>query len=114
MFYLGLDGGGTKTAFVLINESGEVVAFTSKSSCHHIQVGIDVFKKVLTDGIADLCTQASIKKGEIAFSFFGLPGYGENIDDIPKLEAAVKDILQNDRFSCGNDVEAGWAGSLAC
>ena len=114
MFYLGIDGGGTKTAFILINESGDIAAYTTRPTCHYVQVGINIFQEVLTKGIIEVCTQASIKKEEIDFSFLGLPGYGENKDDAVKMENIVGDILENNRFRCGNDVEAGWAGSLAC
>lgn len=114
MFYLGVDGGGTKTAFVLIDQEGKICSYTTKSTCHYLQVGIDTFQRVLEDGIADICKQARIEKSDIAYSFLGLPGFGENKDDVPKLETIVKHILLSEQFKCGNDVEAGWAGSLAC
>jgi len=37
MYYLGIDGGGTKTAFILINSEGEIEAYNVKKSCHYIQ-----------------------------------------------------------------------------
>ena len=114
MYYLGIDGGGTKTAFVLINKKGEVQAYNVKKTCHYIQVGFDQFKNILKKGIEKLCKEANCSVGDIDYSFLGLPGFGENQDDIPILEGYVEEILKTKNFRCGNDVEAGWAGSLAC
>lgn len=114
MFYLGVDGGGTKTTFVLINDRGQIISHTTKGSSYYIQIHFDNFQKVLAEGINEVCTRAGIKIHEINFAFFGLPAFGEIAKDIPIIEAIIKDILKNQRFKCGNDVEAGWAGSLAC
>ena len=114
MYYLGVDGGGTKTAFVLINKKGEVHAYNVKKSCHYIQVGFNQFKNILKKGIEELCKEANCSVVDIDYSFLGLPGFGENQDDIPVLEGYVEEILKTKNFRCGNDVEAGWAGSLAC
>jgi N-acetylglucosamine kinase-like BadF-type ATPase len=114
MYYLGIDGGGTKTAFILINEDGEIISFQTKGSCHYVQVGMDTFRQVLSEGITEVTGKAGINNSDLAYVFCGLPGYGEIKKDITILEGAVKTLLQNSRFRCGNDVEAGWAGSLAC
>lgn len=114
MYYLGVDGGGTRTSFVLINEEGKIAAYETKGTCHYVQVGFDKFQELLMTGISDVCKKAGIKISELSFSFFGLPGYGERKDDVLVLEKLVLNLLQSNRFKCGNDVEAGWAGSLAC
>jgi len=46
--------------------------------------------------------------------FFGLPAYGEDAVIDPQLEAHCARLLGHDRYSCGNDMICGWAGSLAC
>ncbi len=114
MYYLGVDGGGTKTAFMLVNSDGEIAAYNTQGTCHYIQVGMDKFRKILIEGIAELLREACVASSEIDYAFLGIPGYGELAEDTPALEKTIADILQSDRFRCGNDVEAGWAGSLAC
>lgn len=114
MIYLGVDGGGTKTAFMLINGDGEILAHITKESCHYKQVGIEGFTRILEEGINGVCKKAQIDTKDIEFSFFGLPGYGEIVQDAKIMEIKVKNILKTDCLKCGNDVEAGWAGSLAC
>ncbi|MHA1279986.1 MAG: N-acetylglucosamine kinase [Candidatus Helarchaeota archaeon] len=114
MYYLGVDGGGTKTAFILINEDGKIVSYQRKGNSYYVQVGFDKFRKILNAGITDVCKEVDIVISDINYSFFGIPAYGERKNDIPLLKEIVRDILQNDKFKCGNDAEAGWAGSLAC
>lgn len=114
MFFLGVDGGGTKTAFAIINREGELLAHTEQGTSYIDQVGIAEVERVLKEGTQDVCGSIGIKPEDLAFSFWGLPGFGENLDYIPHLERMVNSTLGTDRFKCGNDVEVGWAGSLAC
>lgn len=114
MYYLGVDGGGTKTGFSLIDEAGRIIAAAFKGSSYYIQTGFDAFRQIMAEGIGEVCREAGITAGTLDFSFLGLPAFGEIQADVPLLEEIVRDILGNERFRCGNDVEAGWAGSLAC
>lgn len=110
--FLGVDGGGTNTAFCLITPNGEVVVQRKGPSADYFSVGIDLVGRVLSDGIADVCSAADIKPDDIRNAFFGLPTYGEASGDIPTLEAAARGALGHDRFACGNDMVCSWAGSL--
>lgn len=114
MVYLGVDGGGTKTSFTLIDAQCRILSYITKGSCYYIQIQLAGMQKLLKDGISEVCARAGMSIREINYSFLGLPAFGEIEADIPRLESAVGEILQSDKFKCGNDVEAGWAGSLAC
>jgi N-acetylglucosamine kinase-like BadF-type ATPase len=114
MPFLGVDGGGTKTAFALISKEGDLLASAVMGPSHPDQIVMDGVHQTLQAGVAAVCSQAGISTSAISFSFWGLPGFGENLDHIPGFERAVADILQHNNFRLGNDVEAGWAGSLAC
>ncbi|MGE5529233.1 MAG: N-acetylglucosamine kinase [Patescibacteria group bacterium] len=114
MRYLGVDGGGTKTVFVLIDAAGRILARASRGSSCYVEVGFDRFAAVLAEGIAEVCAAAGIGPDGITFSFLGIPAYGEIAKDTPRIEAVVGSIFPHDRFRCGNDVEVGWAGSLTC
>jgi N-acetylglucosamine kinase-like BadF-type ATPase len=111
--YLGVDGGGSKTAFVLIDADGRVVARATAPSSYYFADGFGVVERVLTQGITDICTQAGIEPADIDAAFFGLPGYGEASGDVEQLDAVPGRVLGHDRYSCDNDMVCGWAGSLA-
>lgn len=111
--YLGVDGGGSKTAFALIDSDGRVLARATAPSSYYFADGFDVVDRVLTQGISDICGQVGITPSDIDAAFFGLPGYGEASGDIEQLDAAPGRVLGHDRYSCNNDMVCGWAGSLA-
>lgn len=114
MYYLGVDGGGTKTAFLIIDQKANVLSYLTTGTCHYMQIGIENFKEVIKEGINKSCSKADITVDQIDYAFFGIPGYGEKKKDTKLLEDQLTEIIPQAKFKCGNDVEAGWAGSLAC
>ena len=48
--YLGVDGGGTKTALCLLREDGRVAAQARAPSCYYFTEGIDLVGRVLRQG----------------------------------------------------------------
>jgi N-acetylglucosamine kinase-like BadF-type ATPase len=110
--YLGVDGGGTKTALCLLREDGRVAARVRAPSCYYFTEGIDLVSRVLRQGIDEVCEMASITPADIRYAFFGLPTYGEVSADVSALDAAPGGILGHGRYACNNDMVCGWAGSL--
>lgn len=71
IYFLGIDGGGTKTALALADVDGNIIRTQITSSCNPIDIGFDEAKKILRDGIYKIC-------GDIPFSsiyaFAGIAG----------------------------------------
>lgn len=111
--FLGVDGGGTKTSFALVSGDGKLLAATTRGPSHPDQVGMEGVAQTLTQGVHSICAAAGIAASQIRFGYWGLPGYGENLEHIPQLHAIIENIMGKQNYRCGNDVEAGWAGSLA-
>ena len=112
--FLGVDGGGTKTEFVCIDEAGAVIGRHVEGTTYHLQVGLDGAVHALQDGIVAVCAQAGVAASDLTFTFFGLPAFGEDAVIDPQLERHCGRLLGHDRYLCGNDMICGWAGSLAC
>lgn len=110
--FLGVDGGGTKTAFCLVTDTGQVAAQVHAPSTDYLATGIGLVGRVLTDGVHAVCAEAGTAPEEIRYAFFGLPTYGEVSGDVPGLDAAARAALGHDRCACGNDMVSSWAGSL--
>jgi N-acetylglucosamine kinase-like BadF-type ATPase len=111
--FLGVDGGGSKTAFVLLDAAGRTVAETVGPSCYYFASGIELLERVLGDGVEAVTAAAGITPDQIEHAFFGLPGYGEVSADIPRLRKIVHGLLGHERFGLDNDMVGGWAGALA-
>lgn len=110
--FLGVDGGGTKTAFCLIDRSGRVVGRAAAGSTYYFSGGVDLVERVLRQGVAEVCAAAGLTPADIDHAFFGLPGYGEAAGDLPALDRVPRAVLGHDRYACDNDMVPGWAGSL--
>ncbi|NAZ82762.1 N-acetylglucosamine kinase [Kineococcus sp. R8] len=110
--FLGVDGGGTKTAFCLLGPDGSLVAEARTASTYYLMNGLGVVEPLLRQGVEEVCRAAGTTPAEISHAFFGLPAYGEVSGDVPALDALPGRVLGTDRYTCGNDMVCGWAGSL--
>ena len=111
--FLGVDGGGTKTEFVLIDCDGHIRARHQGASAYYLQIGLDGLARVLSDGIATVLAEAKLAASDIRHAFFGLPAHGEDSLIQDRLDALPQAVLGHSRYRCGNDMVCGWAGSLA-
>jgi N-acetylglucosamine kinase-like BadF-type ATPase len=112
--FLGVDGGGTKTEFVLIDADGQLRGRHQTATSYYLQIGFDGLRKVLGEGIAAVTAAAKLSPSAIRYAFFGLPAHGEDSLVQDRIDALPEAILQHRRYKCGNDMVCGWAGSLAC
>ena len=113
-YFLGVDGGGTKTRFALIDQHGSLLAETQLGTTYHPEVGLDGVREVLARGIGEILDAASVSAADISHAFFGMPAYGEDSSMASCLRVLPQSILGHDRYTCDNDMVCGWAGSLGC
>jgi len=113
-YFLGVDGGGTKTRFALIDQHGSLLAETQLGTTYHPEVGLDGVREVLARGIGEILGAASVSAADISHAFFGMPAYGEDSSMASCLRVLPQSILGHDRYTCDNDMVCGWAGSLGC
>jgi N-acetylglucosamine kinase-like BadF-type ATPase len=110
--FLGVDGGGTKTDFLLIDASGAVLASHRGGSAYYLESGLDALQAMMAAGVRTTLQQAGIVASGLEFAFLGLPAYGEDKALLAHLDGIVADVLPVGRHRCGNDVVCGWAGAL--
>jgi N-acetylglucosamine kinase-like BadF-type ATPase len=111
--YLGVDGGGSKTRFLLLDETGAVLASHTEGSAYHVEIGAEALRAMLAQGITTTLRQGGITASHLTFAFLGLPAYGEDQSAVPLLDAAPSTALPAARYRVGNDMVCGWAGALA-
>ena len=112
--YLGVDGGGTKTRFVLLDGDQHVLAQAQLGSAYHPEIGLDGVRSLLAQGVQSVLADAALQAADITYAFFGLPAHGEDSAASTRLDAIPAGILGHDRYACDNDMVCGWAGSMAC
>jgi len=110
--FLGVDGGGTKTAFVLADERGRVLAAHAEGSLYHPEVGLPEVLATLRRGAAEVARAAGVSPGAIAGAWVGLPAFGEDSRLQAELAALPARALPGIATGCGNDLECSHAGAL--
>ncbi len=110
MRWLGIDGGGTKTACSIYDESLDRLDRIVLTTCHYAQVGLDGMERVLRDGI--LWAQASGHLDGMFGIGLSLCGYGEDAHADTAIRDIVATLAGQNPYALVNDVEAAWAAGL--
>ena len=70
-FYLGIDGGGTKTEFVLCDSSGKIIKKYLSDGCNPNDVGIDICLEIIKNGCNEVCSDIEFRNVSV---FAGIAG----------------------------------------
>ncbi len=68
--FLGIDGGGTKTEFVVVSSEGYIIKRLFKKGCNPNDIGFEESLKILSNGIDDVMTEYPSVKA----AFLGIAG----------------------------------------
>lgn len=112
-YILGIDGGGTKTKFIVSNTNGEIVLEFTMPTIHYLQVGLNGLFRTLEAGLHKITNSLNINQNQIIGVFCGTPGYGDIIKDSIKIENIIRDVFRNSAVTIGNDTLNAHAGALA-
>ena len=112
--FLGVDGGGTKTALVLLDSEGVIRATHLAPGSYHLTIGVEGLGALLVEAVESVLAKAGVNSDQVDFAFFGLPAYGEDTALIEPLGRLPQRCLRAGHYLCGNDMICGWAGSLLC
>lgn len=113
MYFLGVDGGGTKTCFTLIDDKGRLKSRVIKGTCHPTQIGFENLKNLLTDGLKEICKTANISENDITNSYLGLAGYGIVKEIREGIEKTVSEVFKDKNYTLNSDVRVAIAGALS-
>lgn len=111
MFFVGVDGGGTKTDILVLDEKGRSVASKRMGTISYKNIGAEQSIRILREGIESVLSAAATKDGEASVCI-AYPTWGESPENEPELEKQIAKIAPHP-IMIVNDCVAGWAGSLA-
>ncbi|BBJ28198.1 BadF/BadG/BcrA/BcrD ATPase family protein [Athalassotoga saccharophila] len=109
-YFLGVDGGGTKTIVAIANESGKVIGLSKTDSVDILNVPQEEVKNKLKKAIDESLSKAKIEIEDISFSCFGMSTFGDVPGTEKEIEKIVKDILPKSMVV--NDVRVALEGAL--
>lgn len=102
-YIVGIDGGGTKTACMMMNlEDGSTACSVTGGSNHQI-VGLSGTKDSVSLAIDLACSKLSASREEIAFVFLGMAG-ADFPEDFALLRGGLKEVLDDIPFEVVNDI----------
>lgn len=113
-YYIGIDGGGTKTAVVIGKNDGICLKTIEKSGCSHKSIGIDGVVALITESIREITQSINVSVNDCSGCCIGLPCYGETPESDAEITEKLKLAFPNIPMLIVNDVVVGWAGSLEC
>lgn len=105
--YLGIDGGGTKTRFTLVDENFKVLCSIDKGTTNFKQVGFENLAILINQGILEIKNKYKIDNLKIGI---GLSGYGrvKSIND--KIDFEISKYLKN--YYLTSDIYIALVGAL--
>lgn len=106
-YFLGVDGGGTKTKFMLTDMDGIILKTLTLGACNPTSVGIDTAVSVFQDGIKQICTDIPLGKVSV---FIGSAGCGIEDNQKTVLERLKK--LNLSSLTVGSDAENNISAGL--
>lgn len=112
MLYLGIDSGGTKAAFLLMDEQGNVIARHREPGCAVLGARKAGVKCMVEAGLAAICDKANVRREDIRALGLGISGYGEGEGTERETQEACDEAFFPGRCVCNLDTYVGWAGSL--
>lgn len=114
MYYMGIDGGGTKTRYVIANQEMDVLVDFESETIHIHQIGADELRNRLESHIKLACSKIDIQPTDLNFVFIGVPGYGESQADKEVIDDILAEVMQEIPYQVDNDGVVGWAAGCGC
>ena len=107
-YYIGVDGGASKTA--VCSASIKKLNYVKAAGTSWRENGVTKAAEIIKNAVYEL-TSGDLEG--IAGMAMGLPCFGESIEGDRALKQALSEAFGNIPIYLTNDVEVGWAGSLA-
>lgn len=111
--FIGVDGGGSKTAFALVDREGCIRASHITSGSYYLAIGLEALDELISTSLDVLLDEGGVTASDVQFAFFGFPAYGEDRVATAAMDRLPLRRLRTGSYACGNDMVCGWAGSLA-
>lgn len=112
MFYIGIDGGGTKTSFTLFDEAGNVLDRKNLASCHPMQVSEKQAVALLRKGIEDVLININPISSDEVKIVAGMAGYGKSLDLCSQINRVCLLAFKEFHYRIVSDIEIAHEAAL--
>jgi N-acetylglucosamine kinase-like BadF-type ATPase len=112
-YFLGVDGGNSKTQALVITDEGNVLGFGAGGGSDYQEFGLNTARRAWEQAMNEALKQAGLQKNDFAFGSFCLAG-ADMPEDYRVLEAEVSKITQPMPIIVKNDSIAALRADLQC
>lgn len=109
--FLGIDGGGSKTAAVIVDGSMNVLGEGRAGPGNHLRVGIEAARDSIERATTQACAVAGVKITELTYVYCGIAGA-----DHPQHRAAVVESLRSlfggEQFTVDSDARVALTAGI--
>lgn len=111
---LGVDGGGTATRAVILDQEGTVRGFGRGGPANPRVVGDQGALQSVMEAVSAARAQSGLREAQFAAAHLGHAGLGQGVDRDAFLELARDlGLAAPETVSCGHDMEIAFEGGLA-
>lgn len=107
-YFLGIDGGGTKTECVLLDESGGFVGQSRSGPSNQTRIGFDAAKESLLAGVEEILRSAGARACDVKSVCAGLAGTGL-AENSARMRSALASVLRDSTIQVITDLELALA-----
>ncbi len=84
--FVGVDGGGSKTAFILVDRDGNVRGTHLAGGSYYVSIGMQALGELISSSLGALLGRAGVAASDVSYAFLGLPAYGEDSDAAAQMD----------------------------
>lgn len=109
--FLGLDGGGSHTRAVLVDQRLEVLGRSKAGPSNYLRVGIVAATKALTEAVLDALKESGRDVSDVEWAYCGIAGSDHPVHrDV--LVKAMKSIFEKGNFTVDTDARIALEGAV--
>jgi N-acetylglucosamine kinase-like BadF-type ATPase len=113
-YVIGIDGGGTKTAAVILDTMGRVVGIGEGGPSTYGVVALSVTRNSISQAVAQACQAAGLEEMRFSAAFLGLGNVVSDIDrQTVRKMAADMQLAPYERIGVDHDCRIALAGGLS-
>lgn len=113
-YYIGIDGGGSKTSVAIGNGKGQILDTILYEGCSYQEIGIKAVVHLISSAVDQILRKTGVEKKDCVACCIGLPCFGENERKDEVINQKIQEKLLPIAVYIVNDGIVGWAGSLNC
>ncbi len=113
-YVIGIDGGGTKTASVILDSHGHVIGAGESGPSTFGVVPSDITQNSIAEAVSEACRSGGLPNRKFSAAFLGLGNVVSEIDrSVVRQMAADLDLAPFDKIGVDHDCRVALAGGLS-